>query len=159
MQTGCNTKDWPENQRAMKTPEKLEITQDLHSSCLVHVCTSCRQPGTAREPKANRSGFILYEQLCKAFANSGLRGQVEVRAAQCLSICPRPCGIAVSMPGKWTYLFGDQQKDKAMSDVVECVSAYLNAPDGFMSRESRPHSLRKAILGRVPPRQEIQECI
>ena len=140
----------------MKTAEKSQIKQETHSSCIVHVCTSCRQPGTPREPKSNRPGFILYNKLLTAFTDSGLKDSVEVRAAECLSICPRPCGIALSMPGKWTYLFGDQQQKEAVRDVIECVSTYMQSSEGFMPRESRPTSLRKSILGRVPPAKDFR---
>jgi len=80
--------------------------------------------------------------------------RVEVRPAECLSMCPRPCGIALSSAGAWTYLFGDQHPGESVRDIVECVSLYMGAADGFMPREQRPKSLRASILGRVPPFQE-----
>ena len=119
--------------------------------CTLHVCTSCRAPGTPREPRQNRPGFVLYHQLREAVESTGLSHLVEVKPAECLSICPRPCGIALSLPGAWTYLFGDQQPDETIREVMECVSLYLASPKGFMARAQRPRSLRGSILGRVPP--------
>ena len=126
--------------------------------CTLHVCTSCRPAGTAREPKENRSGFLLYQKLLEAIETSELSRWVEVKPAGCLSICPRPCGIALSMPESWTYLFGDQHPDETVDDVVECVSLYLESLNGFMARDKRPEPLRRSILGRVPPLQEGQPC-
>ena len=128
------------------------------ASCTLHVCTSCRTRGTPREPRENRPGFILFERLRAAIARSPLEGLVEVRPARCLSICPRPCGIALSSPDRWTYLFGDQLSETTIDDVVTCVSLYLDSPDGFMPRSERPKSLRSSILGRVPPLQESPPC-
>ena len=128
---------------------------EFHPVCTLHVCTSCRTPGTPREPKENRPGFILYQQIRKAFEGSVLRNQVEVKPAKCLSICPRPCGIALSSPGSWTYLFGDQEPTITVHEIVECVALYLKATNGFMARGQRPKSLRRSILGRVPPLQEV----
>ena len=122
-------------------------------TCTLHVCTSCRPAGTQREPQDRRAGFIFYQQLRDAVEESALRDRVDVRPAECLSICPRPCGLALSQPGAWTYLFGDQQPNETVLDVVNCVSLYLDSPDGFMRRKQRPLSMRSSILGRVPPRE------
>ena len=128
-------------------------------SCTLHVCTSCRSPGTPREPRQSRPGFVFYQQLREAFDGSPLQKRVDVRPAECLSVCPRPCGIALSSPGAWTYLFGDQHPVESTRDVVECVSLYLETPDGFMARDKRPHALRASILGRVPPSSGARSCI
>lgn len=98
-----------------------------------------------------------YQQLRAAVESGPLRARVDVRAAECLSICPRPCGIALSSGGAWTYLFGDQQPGETVDDVLECVSLYLDSTVGFMARERRPKSQRASILGRVPP-QGGQAC-
>lgn len=127
-------------------------------SCTLYVCTSCRQPGTAREPRENRPGFVLYQKLSEALAGSHLNQRVQVRPASCLSICPRPCGIALSMSGSWTYLFGDQNPIESVDDVLECVSLYLESQDGFMTRDKRPESMRRSILGRVPPQPVELSC-
>ena len=85
------------------------------------------------------------------FHESPLGHHVEVRSTECLSVCPRPCGIALSSPGAWTYLFGDQHPGESARDIVACVSLYIGTGDGFMRRERRPKLLRASILGRVPP--------
>ena len=59
---------------------------------VLHVCTSCRPAGSAREPWEHRPGFKLYAAVRAAVADSPLHGLVDVRPAECLSICPRPCG-------------------------------------------------------------------
>ena len=118
---------------------------------VLHVCTSCRPSGHPREPRRNRPGFKLYQALRAALQKSPLQHHVEVRPAECLSLCPRPCGIALSSPGAWTYLFGDQQPNESAGDILQCVSTYVNSDDGLLPREQRPARLRASILGRVPP--------
>ena len=126
---------------------------DKTPSCTLYICTSCRERGMPREPKENRSGFILYERVKNAVFDSPLKNQIEVKAAECLSICPRPCGIAIatSQANHWQYLFGDQDPDRGVDEIVECVSVYLQSEAGFMARSARPKSLRSSILGRIPP--------
>lgn len=120
-------------------------------SSVLHVCTSCRASGSPREPRESRAGFKLYQELRKTFHDSPLSHHVEVRPTKCLSLCPRPCGIALSSPGAWSYLFGDQNPGESARDIIKCVSLYIDTEDGFMPREQRPKYLRASILGRVPP--------
>ena len=120
-------------------------------SSVLHVCTSCRLPGSPREPRENRLGFKLYEKLRRIFNESPVRRHVEVRPIECLSLCPRPCGIAFSSLGAWSYLFGDQHPDESAHDILECISLYIATADGLMPRQQRPKPLRASILGRVPP--------
>ena len=128
------------------------------SSCTLYVCTSCRTVGMSREPKEKRQGFILYQKIKTLFNDSSLSNQVDVQPTRCLSICPRPCGIALSSRNSWTYLFGDQKPDKIAKDILDCVSLYLTSPSGFMMRAKRPKSLQSSILGRVPPREGEDTC-
>lgn len=130
---------------------------NISRSSVLHVCTSCRSPGSPREPRESRAGFKLYQKLRTIFHGSSLGHHVEVKPAECLSLCPRPCGIALSSPGAWSYLFGDQYSDEASAQgIFECVSLYIGTADGWMPRERRPKPLRASILGRVPPLGEIQ---
>ncbi len=120
-------------------------------SCTLHVCTSCAPPGTPRGPKEHRPGFKLYQELRAMLDENPLGQHVDIQPAQCLSLCPRPCGIALSSPGAWSYLFGDQQPGETAKDVLECISTYIGTGDGHMQRDRRPQTLRASVLGRVPP--------
>ena len=133
---------------------RLSLDEKM-KTCTLHVCTSCRAPETPREPQEGRQGFILFQKLQEAVKNSNLKDRVDVKAAKCLSVCPRPCGIAISSSESWTYLFGDQEAHKTIQDIIDCVSLYLGIPNGFMNRADRPKSLRRSILGRIPPIEGI----
>ena len=124
--------------------------QESRSSVL-HVCTSCRGPGSLHEPEENRAGFKLYQELRTVFLDSPLKHIVEVKPTVCLSACSHHCVIAFSSPGAWSYLFGDQRSGETTSDIVDGMSVYTSNDDGVMRREQRPRSLRTSILGRVPP--------
>ena len=118
---------------------------------MLHVCTSCRARGAQREPKENRAGFKLYQNLRRILEESPLASYVMVKPAECLSLCPRPCGIALSSPGAWSYLFADQDPEQSPDDIVKCISIYLNTKEGFMPRDRRPASLGASVMGRIPP--------
>ncbi|MEL6196122.1 MAG: DUF1636 domain-containing protein [Myxococcota bacterium] len=131
--------------------EKRTKKDQAARTCTLHVCVSCRANDCPREPRQDRTGAHHYRELRAFFENHPLRDRVEVKPVQCLSLCPRPCGIALSSPGKWSYLFGDQQQGSSAEDIAACVALYLVTDDGVMPREERPKSLRASILGRVPP--------
>ncbi len=127
--------------------------------CHLHVCTSCRERGAPREPAEKRAGYRLYQELRSAIEGSPLSKRVSVRPTPCLSICPRPCGIALSLEGSWTYLFGDQVPEKTTRDIIHALLLYLRSPEGFMPRDQRPSALQRSILGRVPPAVGGERCI
>lgn len=120
-------------------------------SCTLHVCTSCRPAGCPREPEHLRPGFLLYKELRERVAQRAWEHEVKVVPAQCLSVCRRPCGVALSCAGSWTYIFGDQDSSTGAEAIVDCVALYLEKKDGYMVRAERPSTLRASILGRVPP--------
>ena len=132
------------------TPESASTSRDL-GHCTLHVCTSCRPGGTPREPREGRPGFRLHRALQDALEESPLRDRLDIKPAECLSLCKRPCGIALSTPGAWTYLFGDQDPATSASDVLACIERYLSTSDGHLPRLQRPESMQASILGRVPP--------
>ena len=117
----------------------------------LYVCTSCRPKGHPKEPYFDRPGYKLYQELSLKIEKCSFKDLVDLRPIRCLSLCPRPCGIAFSSQGGWSYLFGDQKHGETTSDILGCLELYLIETDGHLSRERRPKSLQAGILGRVPP--------
>ena len=122
-----------------------------NGKCKLHVCTSCRPSGFPRYPATNRPGFKLFQELSSLLDKNLLRDQIELVPTECLSLCPRPCGIALSRNNSWTYLFGDQDAEKTASDILDCAITYIQNPDGLLPRKDRPETLQPSILGRIPP--------
>ena len=133
----------------------FKLESDEASSALgcttLHVCTSCRPTNYPREPRENRPGHILYKELSTKLLDSALKDIVNVAPARCLSLCPRPCGIAFSSPGAWSYLFGDQRPGETASDIIKCLEIYVEIQNGELPRRRRPKALQVSILGRLPP--------
>ena len=64
---------------------------DTSRSSVLHVCTPCRAPRLLREPRESRAGFKLHRELCAKFHETPLGHHVEIRSAECFSLCPHPC--------------------------------------------------------------------
>ena len=135
----------------MNTGAEEVHPQHPDRECTLYVCTSCRPAGFPKEPIENRPGFRLHREISQALAVSEIRNSVNLEAVQCLSLCKRSCGIAMTSRGAWTYLFGDQSPDLPVNSILECLSIYLKSSRGEMPRSVRPAGLRKSILGRIPP--------
>ena len=134
-------------------PFKLECDKAklVRGFTTLHVCTSCRPTNYPREPRENRPGHLLYKELSTKILDSALKDIVNVAPARCLSLCPRPCGIAFSSPGAWSYLFGDQRPGETASDIIKCLEIYAETQNGELTRARRPKALQTSILGRLPP--------
>ena len=133
---------------AMLAQDKNKCT---NGKCKLHVCTSSRPSGFPRYPATIRPGFKLFQELSSLLDKNSLRDQIELVPTECLSLCPRPCGIALSRNNSWTYLFGDQDAEKTASDILDCAITYIQNPDGLLPRKDRPETLQPSILGRIPP--------
>ena len=78
---------------------------------------------------------------------------LELRGVRCMRQCKRPCIASLSARECFTYVFGDLDPDRAdhVDALLEFVSLYCAATEGFLKREERPEALRASILGRFSP--------
>ena len=115
----------------------------------VFVCVTCRHA----EEEGVRPGMALFDKLQ---AQLGRRedSNVALRAVECLSVCKRPCTIALSGPGKWTYVVGDLDIEANADDVIEAALKFAATSDGLIPWRERPKSFRKGVVSRVPPMPE-----
>ena len=124
------------------------MTQAPREICL-HVCITCRPAGGPDE-RDLRPGALLYRALCEAFAR-GDAPPVRLQAVECLSVCKRPCTVAVTGPGRWTYIYGDLDPDLSVETILDGVRRYAATNDGLIPWRERPEAFRKGVVARVPP--------
>ena len=130
---------------------KAEFLENRACACTLHVCVSCRPSNFPREPKENRPGFRLHRELERLIKARNYSDLINLESTECLSLCPRPCGIAISSQSGWTYLFGDQDANLDAQAIIDCVISYSKEPTKPLARHQRPKNMRASILGRVPP--------
>jgi predicted metal-binding protein len=112
----------------------------------IFVCVTCKRDDDA----AARSGEALFEAL-RARLACGRGGDIALRAVECLSVCKRPCTVALAGPGKWTYVVGDLDAETNVEDVVEAAMKFAATDDGLVPWRERPKSFRKGVISRAPP--------
>jgi predicted metal-binding protein len=110
------------------------------------VCVTCR----GRDAENERPGRALFEAV-----SAGLReraaADVTVTPVQCLSVCKRPCTVALAAPRKWTYVVGDLDQAIHVADVIEMTLRYAATEDGIIPWRERAQSFRKGVVSRIPP--------
>ena len=117
------------------------------------ICLRCRDGREDRNADLDRrGGRRLALAVADAFPDSTAASRgIRLRGVNCMSNCKRPCTIALSGPGRFTYLFGDLDPTLHAGDVLSVAAAYAEAEGGFLPRPARPEVLRAGILGRIPP--------
>ncbi len=113
---------------------------------VVSVCINCRAEGDRDDAKAG-AGFFAAMRAAAAAAGS----PIDVRPVQCLSVCKRPCTVALSAPHRYTYLFGDLAGEAGIAALLDGAKTYAVLEHGYMLWRERPEPLRRGILARIPP--------
>ena len=115
------------------------------------VCTTCKGQGEVDpDPEAARPGARLFDAL----GTAGLPAEVELRPVECLSACKTGCAIALSAPGRWTYVYGRLDPAEHVAQIVEGATAYAATADGLVPWRERPEIFRKQSIARVPPQEQ-----
>ena len=112
---------------------------------ILHVCTTCRA-GEVLEEGAPRPGALLHAALTDAVAPEG----VTIVGVECLSACSQGAAIALSEPGKWTYVYGRLSAEDT-SEILTGAAAYAASANGIVPWRERPVIFRKQSLARIPP--------
>jgi predicted metal-binding protein len=118
----------------------------------LHVCITCCAGQTIPEGQPT-PGSLLHE----AIMNDGAPAGVNVVPVACLSACNNGCSVALSAPGRWSYVYGRLSQANAR-EVIAGATAYAAAPDGIVPWRSRPEIFRKQSLARIPPIANLSEA-
>ncbi|MGX1351736.1 putative metal-binding protein [Bradyrhizobium elkanii] len=121
-------------------------------SVTLHVCITCRAGQTPAEGEL-APGARLHAALVEA----GVPDDVNLVPVACLSACSQGCSVALSAPGRWSYVYGRLSEANAV-DLIAGASAYAAAPDGIVPWRSRPEIFRKQSLARIPPLPVVPEA-
>jgi predicted metal-binding protein len=114
----------------------------------IFVCVTCKR--AEDDADAPRPGRAMFEAVQARLALSA-QDNIEIRAVECLSVCKRPCTLALSGPGKWTYVVGGLDIDANLDDVLEAARKFAATEDGLIPWRERPKSFRKGVVSRTPP--------
>jgi predicted metal-binding protein len=118
----------------------------------LHVCITCRAGQAIPEGEPTPGA-----RLREAIIETGVPAGVTLVPVECLSACNQGCSVALSAPGRWSYVYG-RLTDANARDVVAGAAAYAAAPDGIVPWRTRPEIFRKQSLARIPPIMSLPEA-
>ena len=119
------------------------ISDNDDCGATLYVCITCKAGD-------DRPGRALFDALTARIAADGEAG-VRLRAVECLSVCKRPCTVALAARGKWTYVVGDLSLDSHLEDIVTAARRFARTEDGIVPWRERPIPFRKGVISRTPP--------
>ncbi len=118
---------------------------------VLSVCTTCRAAGDTTEPRAGARLLAALKTEVELEPVPGLR----IEGAECLSVCKRPCTVAVASAGRWTYVYGDfdalERAEESARTILAGLRRYQETPDGIVPWRERPEAFRKGVVARIPP--------
>jgi len=113
----------------------------------LYVCATCRAAGDTAEPRAGARLLAALQEAVSTGAHPG----ITVESVECLSVCKRPCTVAVASQGRWTYVYGDLDPVASAGTILDGVALYAETPDGLVPWKARPQEFRKGVVARIPP--------
>ena len=116
----------------------------------IFVCVSCRRRLGDAEDAFDQPGKELVEALEKYLRETGVTA-VAVEPVECLAVCKRPCTLAVTASGKWTYVIGDLDPALHVEEIVAAALSYQRSEQGIVPWKERPATFRKGVVARIPP--------
>lgn len=113
-------------------------------------CTASGLEGCAACPLAGGAPSRPGQRLAEALARLPVPEGVRVVPVECLSACTQGCAVALSAPGKWSYVYGRLGPEDA-GEVLAGAGLHAASPDGLIPWRERPEIFRKQSLARIPP--------
>lgn len=113
------------------------------------ICTTCRRRGGTPNEDTPAG-----QQLLAALRDADLPPGVRLQTVECLAVCPDGCALALSAPGKWTFVYGGLDPAHAPA-ILDGAARYAAAADGMVPWRERPEVFRKLSVARIPPPEPV----
>lgn len=123
----------------------------MSNTATLYVCTTCRAGQTIPEG-GQRPG----EHLLATLQEMGAPDGVVIAGVSCLSACKSGAAIALTQPGKWSYVYGQLDAGQHAQDILDGAAAYAKSADGVVPWRERNPTIKKHSLSRIPPLGVIQ---
>jgi predicted metal-binding protein len=114
----------------------------------LYVCVTCR--AGEEGDTAPRAGRRLHDALAAAQRLQDGTPRFRIVEAECLSNCNRGCSVALTAPGRWSYIYGDLGL-AAVDELIAGAARYAATEDGLVPWRERPVIFRKGVIARIPP--------
>lgn len=114
----------------------------------ITVCTTCRNAVNRETQQGEPTGEAFLDRVRRTTEGSG----IAVRGVACLMGCTHGCNVAISGPGKMTYVLGrfDGTDDDAAA-LVDYATQHAASNTGTVPFRQWPQGVKGHFVARVPP--------
>ena len=136
------------DQSALDAPRQEANSNSSDTAVTLYVCITCRagEDGEATP----RAGRRLYDALTETQQHQDRPPRFRIVETECLSNCNRGCSVALTGPGRWSYIYGDLSQ-ASVDDIITGATNYAATEDGLVPWRERPTIFRKGVIARIPP--------
>lgn len=115
----------------------------------IFVCDTCRW---STEERAGPDGRTGGEQLAEHVEHlAAERPEITVRRQSCLMGCERFCNVAITAPGKLSYVLGTFTPDvEAAEAIIEYAGLHAASPAGQVPFRQWPQGVKGHFVARIP---------
>lgn len=116
---------------------------------VITVCITCRR-GEARE---DRTLPPCGEAMLALVEDSAAEAEaVTVRGTACLMGCDHGCNVAISAPGKMSYVLGSFAPEQESAEALVAYAAlHAESEEGVVAYKQWPSGVKGHVVARVPP--------
>ncbi|WP_118138036.1 DUF1636 domain-containing protein [Oceanicella sp. SM1341] len=124
---------------------------------VITICDTCRFSEAEKLSPGGETGGALLAALVEEGAREGAEGSVEggavsVRRHSCLMGCERHCNVALSAPGKLTYVLGRFAPEaEAAAAILDFARQHAVSDSGQVPFRSWPQGVKGHFVARIPP--------
>lgn len=115
-------------------------------TAILHVCITCRRENFAGEGETRAGAAML-----AALDALPPAANVKIVGIECLSACNHGCAVALSAPGKWSYVYASLDPTQHAPAILDGAARYAASREGLVPWRERPEIFRKQAIARVPP--------
>ena len=109
------------------------------------ICDTCKRAGD--EISLNKTSGERLADLVE-----GLETDVSIERHSCLMGCERACNIALSAPGKLTYVLGNFEPNaQDATAIAEYAALYSASENGRVPYREWPEGVKGHFIARIPP--------
>ncbi|MGF1568101.1 MAG: DUF1636 domain-containing protein [Nodosilinea sp.] len=124
------------------------------------VCALCQfkedeTPTDQAIPAGMAAGQYLLEQLQQQLQASPWADQISLQSVRCMAACDRPCNLALTAPGKLTFILRDLPPLTAAPQILAFCQQYLAWGDGKVPYATRSQLVKQSTVYVLPPLPDL----
>jgi predicted metal-binding protein len=115
------------------------------------VCALCKFSAAEPLREGISGGQYLFDRLAEQLADSPLRSHLTLQPVRCMAACGQACNVALTAPGKLTFILNNLAPAASASDLLAFCRQYAACDDGKVPYRDRAEAIKQATAYVLPP--------